>query len=191
MSGAGRLNDTDEDAFLNLKRITSISLAALMGLAGGCFSSTGTDAEGALASQSKCITPEDSDRMADEVLQLVNLERAEHGLPPVSVSPILAKVAEDYACRMIAGKFFSHTDPLTGQGPAARAVEQNYTFYSIGENLATGQETASEVMKIWMASPPHHALVLDPSWRELGVAVRSADDGTVFWVQEFGDPFEF
>ena len=92
--------------------------------------------------------------MADQVLQLVNLERAEADLPPVTRNPALERIADDYACRMIAENFFGHRDPETGHGPGDRAVVGKYRFYAIGENLAAGQETAAEVMKVWMEA--HH-----------------------------------
>ena len=73
--------------------------------------------------------------MADQVLQLLNLERAERALQPVVVSPILTKIAGNYACRMVNAKFFGHHDPVTGYGPLERAVAGKYTFYAVGENL--------------------------------------------------------
>jgi uncharacterized protein YkwD len=42
-----------------------------------------------------------------------------------------------------------------------------------------------------MESPSHRDIILDPVWREVGVAVRHGADGAVYWVQEFGDPADF
>ncbi len=129
--------------------------------------------------------------MADQVLQLVNLERAEAELPPVVLNPTLARVADDYACRMVVEEFFGHTDPLTGRGPGDRAVAGKYHFYAIGENLAAGQETAAEVMRVWMDSPAHRAIILDARWMEVGIAVRTGGEYAIYWVQEFGTPADF
>ena len=139
----------------------------------------------------KCIEPEEADRLSDQVLQLVNLERAGEELPPVVFSSTLQKVASDYACIMIEEGFFGHLDPVTGHGPGERAMAGKYTFYSVGENLAAGQETAADVMRVWMDSPSHREIILDPKWRELGVAVRNGGEHSIYWVMEFGDPADF
>jgi uncharacterized protein YkwD len=166
----------------------------LLGVSTGCFSTAppaaASEVAGYSAAAPRCILEEDADQLADQVLQLVNLERAaaEQELAPVVVSPSLSKIASDYACRMIELNFFGHMNPITGHGPGERAVAGKYSYYSVGENLAAGATTAAEVMKLWMDSPPHRAIILDPKWREVGIAVRVGSDDSVYWVQEFGDP---
>lgn len=169
----------------------SIGLFAvgILGLLPGCFAPTSSAQDE--TAKSECVEPEDPQRLADQVLQLVNLERAENDLPPVAFSDSLAKIADDYACRMIADDFFSHTDPQTGYGPGDRAVAGKYSFHAIGENLAAGQMSAADVMKVWMESPSHREIILDPRWQELGVAVRMGGEFDIYWVQEFGDPAEY
>ena len=63
-----------------------------------------------------------------------------------------------------------------------------YRYYAVGENLAAGPATAAEVVKEWMESASHREIILDPSWKEIGVAVRSGGKHGIYWVQEFGDP---
>lgn len=162
-------------------------LCALV-LATGCFStSAATDRDTTAA---RCALAEDGDQLADQVLQLINLERAQAELPPVVVNPTLSKIAGDYACRMIQLDFFGHEDPVNGHGPGDRAEAGKYAFYAIGENLAAGQQTAAEVMEVWMESPPHREIILDERWKEVGIAVRAGGDYAIYWVQEFGDPTE-
>lgn len=160
-------------------------------LASGCFSPTSlaepSPAEESGDASGKCLSTDDAVRLADRVLELVNLERSIEGLTPVLESPVLTKLAEDYACRMIDDGFFDHFDP-TGAGPAERAAEKGYLFLAIGENLAAGQQTPAEVMDVWMRSPSHRAIILDPRWEEVGVAVRSGGTYAIYWVQEFGVP---
>ena len=168
---------------------TGVVSILLLGLLGGCFTTAG--ASGRADESAPCVAPEDPERMADQVLHLVNLERAEADIPPVTPNPALEKIADDYACRMIAEDFFGHTDPLTGHGPGDRAVVGKYSFYAIGENLAAGQETAAEVMKVWMDSPSHRNIILDEKWSEVGIAVRIGGDYSIYWVQEFGDPADY
>ncbi|MGD2110951.1 MAG: CAP domain-containing protein [Phycisphaerae bacterium] len=166
----------------------------LLGLTTGCFWTdepaldAGQDVAGAAA---RCITPEDAERMADQVVQLVNLARTERGLQPVVVNAKLEESATEYACKMANEGFFGHRDPITGHGPARRAVASQYKFYAVGENLAAGQETPADVMKVWMESPPHRDLILGPNWEEVGVAVRTGGEHSIYWVQEFGEPADY
>lgn len=156
----------------------------------GCFTApepTGAAVEVPLEAP-RCITADDGKQMADQVLQLVNLERGEAGVAPVVINQALSKIAEDYGCHMIEEEFFGHYDPLSGRGPAERAVAGRYRFFAVGENLAAGQQTAAEVMRVWMESPSHKAIILGDRWTELGVAVRFGGEHGIYWVQEFGDP---
>ncbi len=161
-----------------------------MSMCAGCFTASEpqTDAGGVSLEAARCMTADDAEQMADQVLQLVNLERAEAGIAPVVINSALSKIAEDYGCQMVEDGFFGHYDPRSGRGPAERAVSGRYRFYAVGENLAAGQQTAAEVMRVWMASPSHKAIILGDRWTELGVAVRFGGEHGIYWVQEFGDP---
>ncbi len=176
---------------LHTRRLPALGFVSLVGLGllPGCFTAAASSNRG--EESATCVTPEDTERMADQVLQLVNLERAEADLPPVTRNPALGRIADDYACRMITDGFFGHTDPGTGHGPGDRAVVGKYSFYAIGENLAAGQQTAAEVMKVWMESPSHRDIILDEKWSEVGISVRSGGEYGIYWVQEFGDPADY
>jgi len=165
--------------------------ALLLVFGSGCFHPTTDAAPGKDASadsSAKCVTSDDAERMSTQVLHLVNLERGVEGLPPLVLDPVLEGVAEDFACRMIDEGFFAHRDPGTGEGVSERAAAAEYPYLSIGENLAAGQVSAAEVMRVWMESPSHRANILDPSWEEIGIAVRFGGEYSVYWVQEFGQP---
>lgn len=165
----------------------------LTGLLSGCFATDSISAEGGPQATvaGRCVSSEDAARLADQTLQLVNLERVDYGLSPVVVVPTLTKIAEDFACRMIEEGFFGHEDPQTGRGPGERAVAGKYVFYNVGENLAAGQESAADVMDAWMESPSHREIILDPKWTEIGIAVRTGGAYSIYWVQEFGDPADY
>lgn len=170
----------------------NIVLSLLVPWVGGCFTAAPAGELGGTpapeSSSGKCFTSDEAEKMADHVLQLVNLERGEANLPPVVHDPTLSKIAAEYACRMIEEDFFGHDDPLSGHGPGERAVASRYLFYAVGENLAAGQDTAADAMKVWMESPSHRGIVLDERWTEVGIAVRFGGKHGIYWVQEFGDP---
>lgn len=174
--------------------IRDLPAACTIALCAGCFSNVSTAPDSAdgseAASASRCIAPDDAERLADQVLQLVNLERSDGGLPPVVRSSTLEKIADDYACRMISEGFFGHADPADGCGPGDRAVVGKYAFYAVGENLAAGQQTPAEVMRVWMESPAHRNIILDEKWSDVGISVRHGGEYSIYWVQEFGAPDE-
>ena len=50
----------------------------------------------------------------------------------------------------------------------------------VGENIATvtrKRGAARKVVRMWMASPPHRAVLLSPSGRRIGVGKRSGQAG--------------
>ena len=42
--------------------------------------------------------------------------------------------------------------------------------------LANPSQTASGSVEAWMASPGHRANILDPAWRQIGIATASSPD---------------
>jgi uncharacterized protein YkwD len=161
----------------------------------GCFAPSPAGAQDEDTAEAKeavpCATPEDAEQLADQVLELINLERAKESLQPVVVNEALEAIAGDYACRMADESFFGHEDPRNGYGPAERAVAGKYKYFAIGENLAAGPETAAQVMRLWMQSDTHRAVILDPCWKEVGIAARVGGEYGTYWVQEFGDPADY
>ena len=192
VTGARVTLDERVDCVRRPSKLVMSLLMPLVPMAGGCFTAApppdypgSPDAD---STSGKCFTHQDAERMSDQVLQLVNLERGEADLPPVNPDPTLARIADEYACKMIEEEFFGHRDPANDHGPGERAVAARYAFFAVGENLAAGQESPAEVMKVWMESPSHRAIILDGRWTEVGIAVRVGGKHGIYWVQEFGDP---
>lgn len=178
---------------VRMSRWGKLLLVAVAALAGGCFGPAGgrsDDYAARTSSVAPCLSPEDADRLAEQAIELINLERSLYDLAPVSAHSSLKRIADDHACRMIEDGFFGHRDPATGRGPGERAVVGRYRFRAVGENLASGPTSAAEVVRLWMQSPSHRSVILDPRWVDLGMAVRANDEGTYYWVQEFGEPVE-
>lgn len=120
---------------------------------------------------------------ANEVLKLVNDERAKVGCSPVTPNGPLRKLAEAFSAEMSTLDFFDHTDP-DGKDPWDRAAGLGITDLG-GENIARGQTTPQDVMDAWMASPGHRANILNCDFQTLGVGVHFGDGGP-WWTQDFG-----
>ena len=122
-----------------------------------------------------------------QVVNLVNKERAAAGLPALKVNTALANVAEKKAADMRDNNYFSHTSPTYGS-PFDMMKQFGISYTSAGENIAKGQRTPDEVMTGWMNSPGHKANILNSSYTEIGVGYVTDSSGAGYWVQEFIRP---
>ena len=55
-----------------------------------------------------------------------------------------------------------------------------------GKNVAGGYTESEAVTVGWMESPSHRAIILDGVFREIGVGLAYAADGTAYWSMEVG-----
>lgn len=122
-----------------------------------------------------------------QVVDLVNKERAAAGLSALTVNSALAKVAETKAADLRDNNYFDHQSPKYGS-PFDMMHQFGITYSSAGENIAKGQRTPDEVMKGWMNSPGHRANILNANYTQIGVGYVTDSNGTGYWVQEFIRP---
>jgi uncharacterized YkwD family protein len=115
----------------------------------------------------------------EQVVKLVNAERAKQGLSPLTHRADVKNVAEKKAQDMINSNYFSHTSPNYGS-PFDMLKTFGISYQSAGENIAKGQKTPEEVMNAWMNSPGHRANILKPEYDSIGVGFYQSA-----WVQMF------
>ncbi|MFE0089226.1 sigma-70 family RNA polymerase sigma factor [Streptomyces sp. NPDC058991] len=120
----------------------------------------------------------------EQVVALVNAERAEAGCGPVRSNDKLETAARRHSEDMAARGYFDHTSP-DGTDPGDRITAAGYRWSTYGENIARGQQSPSSVMDSWMNSPGHRANILNCSFKELGVGIHDASGGP-WWTQAFG-----
>ena len=123
---------------------------------------------------------------AQEVLRLVNEQRAQNGLAALTLSDKLCELATMKAEDMAENNYFDHTSPTYGT-PFEMMKQFGVSYRSAGENIAAGLRTPEEVMDAWMNSPGHRANILSADYTELGVGVAIGERG-VYWVQLFRMP---
>lgn len=121
---------------------------------------------------------------ADEVLKLVNQERAKQGLKALVLSDELTNVATIKAKDMRDKNYFDHTSPTYGS-PFEMMRHFGINYSSAGENIAAGQKTAQEVMNSWMNSSGHRANILNKDYEQLGVGYVEGGSYGTYWVQMF------
>lgn len=121
---------------------------------------------------------------ADQVLKLVNQERAKVGLKALTLSPELTNVATVKAKDMRDKGYFDHTSPTYGS-PFDMMSKFGIKYSSAGENIAAGQKTPQEVMNSWMNSSGHRANILNKDYEQLGVGYVEGGSYGTYWVQMF------
>lgn len=138
------------------------------------------------SAQSKVSQDEqiESNDQAQQVLALVNAERAKAGLESLKLDDSLNVMAAAKAKDMAESNYFSHNSPNYGSPfDMMRSFGIDYT--SAGENIAAGQKTAKDVMNSWMNSSGHRANILSDKYTELGVGYYAGGSYGVYWCQEF------
>lgn len=111
------------------------------------------------------------------LLCLVNAERRLHGAGRLRSVGRLRRAAASHSADMAANNYFSHAAP-DGHTATDRIRATGYLAdarsWSIGETIAWGRErtgTPAAVMRMFLNSPPHRAILLDPGFRDLGVGI--------------------
>lgn len=131
-------------------------------------------------------TPSSSVTPVSEVFRLTNLERANAGLPALSLNSLLNQAAQGHAQTMANTGTFSHV--IDGLGPADRITATGYVWSAVGENIAYGYGTPESVMLGWMNSAGHKANILGSQYTQMGVGYALNASGRPYWVQVFARP---
>lgn len=93
---------------------------------------------------------------------LLNQERARVGAGPLARYPGMDAVAYDWAAEMARADVLAH-----------RPILAPYH----GEIVASGAYDAATAMRLWMLSPPHKEIMLDPRFDKAGIGYN---DG--YWI---------
>jgi uncharacterized protein YkwD len=126
-----------------------------------------------------------------EVVVLVNQERAKAGLPPLKRVVELDEAARYHAADMAQDVYFEH-DSYDRVNEMLTVVCSTWdrikTYYPSprAENIAGGYATPEAVMSGWMNSSGHRKNILSASSWEIGVGYFQGGSYGSYWVQDFG-----
>ena len=120
------------------------------------------------------------------LLGQINDFRSAHGLARLRINAALRGAADGHSAQMAKLGFFSHNS-ANGQSFSQR-IAQAYTprgfrSWTVGENLVWGGPNigAARAFRLWLASAPHRANLLNARWREVGLgAVHSTSAPGVY-----------
>lgn len=119
---------------------------------------------------------------AEQVVKLVNEERAKAGLPTLELKADITAAANVRAREI--KQNFSHTRP-NGSSFSSVLREQGVSFRGSGENIAWGQRSPEQVVNAWMNSDGHRANILNKNFKNIGVGHYQDASGVNYWVQLF------
>ncbi len=145
---------------------------------------------------------------------LINAQRSANGFQPLDHIEKIRLIARSHSEDMALRNFFSHDNP-EGLDPSDRGQRVGYDCrkdygsyftYGLAENIHQGwlfdsfqivggritsydwftlEELARNAVNGWMTSPGHRQNILDASYDRAGMGVGIADDGKVFFTQNF------
>ena len=115
---------------------------------------------------------------ASQVITLLNEQRVNNGLSPLTADSTLTAAAMQRAAETVI--YFSHTRPNGSR--CFTAFDGGWR----GENIAAGQADPDEVITGWMNSTGHRKNILEANYTGVGVGCFNYK-GINFWVQCFSD----
>jgi len=124
-----------------------------------------------------------------QVIALINNERANAGVAPLSAQGQLGSAARGHSQDMACNGFFSHTGS-DGSSPSQRISRQGYHWSAIAENIAAGYGDPASVVVGWMGSQGHKENLLNPDYTEVGIGyvyVAGSPYGA-YWTADFAHP---
>jgi uncharacterized protein YkwD len=145
-----------------ISRILSV-VVFLLGLVLAVSTQAGADAvtpPTPLNSSGPSVTPSEL-----AVVRVMNSVRQTNGVPPLRVGRALTRAARSHSADMARRGYFDH-------GAFVRRLRSFGVRASyVGENLASGSQplSATAIVQMWIASPPHRQNLLDRGFRRVGV----------------------
>jgi uncharacterized protein YkwD len=136
-------------------------LVAILAVLASTFTVLGATTASADAASLSYIRSISPDTYETRVIELVNRERAARGLVKVRPHSCTDYYAERWSRRLGRSLEFFHQslDPFFDRCHARYA----------GETLARGAVTPREIVRLWMNSPGHRAILLSKNPRRIGV----------------------
>jgi len=122
------------------------------------------------------------------LVELTNEKRESLGLNSLENNEVLQEAAYLKAQDMIENGYFSHESP-SGISPWRWFEKAGYNYRAAGENLGIGFLDSEEIYRAWYDSPSHRENLLNPLYKDIGIAVLKGDfhgSETTIVVQLFG-----
>lgn len=122
-----------------------------------------------------------TDSMETNILKYVNEDRQLHGLRALQMNAMESSLALKHSQNMASGKVrFGHD----GFNSRAKIIQNSLGSFEIGENVASGQMTAREVVDGWLNSPAHKKNI-EGNFTLTGIGYARDKKGGIYFTQIF------
>jgi uncharacterized protein YkwD len=109
------------------------------------------------------------------IVRAINRQRSRHGLAALRSSRKLARAADFHSWEMLDADYFAHES--RDGGSFDKRVRRYANHRALGETLAMlggcGRGSARKVVKMWMNSSGHRAVLLSSAYRRVGIGRRA------------------
>jgi uncharacterized protein YkwD len=115
-------------------------------------------------------------RLDRAIVREINAVRARAGLRLLAGTLRLHRLARHHTLDMLRHDSFSHD----GDGTTfSQRIKARVHYRKVGETLASMPRRAGarRIVRAWMHSPPHRAVILDPAYRRIGVSGKGGHMG--------------
>ena len=177
--------------------VTGMSMAACSGSPVSPTKPTESAAIEGSPATSPSPPPSSSSSLENQVLVLVNRQRASGAtcggtarpaVAPLTLNLQLRDAARGHSQDMATKNYFSHTS-LDGRTFAQRIVQAGYAGRSpLSETIGAGASTAEAVVDAWMRDTSHCLIIMDSGLRVVGIGYAFNQSSTYsrYWTQDFG-----
>jgi uncharacterized protein YkwD len=145
-----------------------------------------------LPAVAEAATPTRNERL---VIAAVNRERSARGLARVSFKASLTRAARSHTSELARRGLLSHVS-ANGWTLSPRVRHFGYTTsgctrWTAGETLARAKlgslaATPQVIVKLWMGSRAHRAVLLTARLRDIGVGIARGSDGRRYFTVDLG-----
>jgi uncharacterized protein YkwD len=116
-----------------------------------------------------------------DVFNRINVFRASKGVPAFTFNATVSEMAEDWSDHMAGTGDFSHNPSFYSDARVAGR------WTTAGEIIAArGDSSGSALVEQWIASPPHNALMSDPSYTTIGIGIARTGGTDPWTLNMFG-----
>ncbi|HMN28950.1 MAG TPA: CAP domain-containing protein, partial [Caldilineaceae bacterium] len=121
---------------------------------------------------------------AQAIADAINQRRADAGLSPLGLNPLLTQAAQGHVDDMINNGAYGHIGS-DGSYVGQRVQRVGYSSGGLASENWVSAVNPSDAMTWWMNDWIHRENILNPRWQEVGVGASTSASGRMIFVTVF------